>query len=199
MRKFWLILTLAFWSLPALADFAGPTPLPPSFGAALSPVLTNPTSTLQLTSSTSVYAAGNLIASSATAGSVVVPSFAIANSAGGASIPRVRLSNNDATSTAWGGQTVQVDLWSTAPTFTNGDRAAWAVATGSAAHLGAFTCILSAVTGDGVYQECAPSVGTAVYIKLASGTSVYWTLQAVTGTGTTGASKVFTIAAEVYN
>ena len=60
-------------------------------------VATNPTSSLTLPSTQTAYAAGSLIASSATAGSVVVPSFTIANSAGGALIPRIRLSTNDAT------------------------------------------------------------------------------------------------------
>jgi hypothetical protein len=160
---------------------------------------TNPTSTLTLTSATTAYTAGQLIASNASAGSVVVPSFAIANSAGAAAISRVRLTTNDATGTAWGAQTIQVDLWSAAPTFTNGDRGAWAVATGSAGHLGMFYCIVSAEQGDGAWAECAPTVGNAVLVKLGSGTAIYWTLNALTGSGVTGASKVFTLTAEITN
>ena len=161
---------------------------------------TNPTSTLTMTSATTAYTAGQLIATSATAGSVVVPSFAIANSAGAAMIPSVELQVNDATSTSWGGQTVQVDIWSAAPTFANGDRAAWLTATGSASHLGAFTCIMSAVQGDGEYAECAPTVGNFVGpIKLASGTSIFWTLNATTGSGVTGANKVWTLTPRVLN
>jgi hypothetical protein len=165
----------------------------------LSPSGTNPTSTLTLTSATTAYTAGQLIANNATAGSVVVPSFAIATSAGSAAIGRLRLSANDATSTAWGAQTVQVDLWSTAPTFTNGDRGAWLAATGSAAHLASFSCSMSAVQGDGVFGECSPSVGSFALPKLASGTSIFWTLKASTGSGVTGASKVFTLTAELVN
>jgi hypothetical protein len=170
-----------------------------AFGAAASPVTTNPTSTLTLTSATTAYTAGQLIANNATAGSVVVPSFAIANSAGGALIPRLRLSTNDSTSTAWGAQTVQIDLWLAAPTFTNGDRAAWSIATGTGNHLGAFTCLMSAEYGDGAYAECSPAVGNGVMPKLASGTAVYWTAKATTGSGLTGASKVFTLTAEELN
>lgn len=164
-----------------------------------SSAVTNPVSTLTLTSATTAYTAGQLIASSATAGSVVVPSFAIANSAGGAIIARLRLSTNDATSTAWGGQTIQVDLWSAAPTFTNGDRGAWSPATGSANHLGAFSCLMSAEYGDGAFGECFPVVGNAVMPKLASGTAIFWSLDAVTGSGITGASKIFTVTAEELN
>lgn len=165
--------------------------------------VTSSTSTLTLPAATTAYTAGQLIANSATAGSVVVPSFAIANTAGGAIIPRLRLSTNDATATGWGAQTIQVDLWSVAPTFTNGDRAAWLPATGSASHLAAYTCTMAgttaAVWGDGIAGECSVSPGNATTIKLASGTSVFWTLDAISGSGVTGVSKVFTLTAELLN
>lgn len=161
--------------------------------------ITNPTSTLTMTGATTAYTAGQLIASSATAGSVVVPSFAIATSAGGAIIPRLRLSTNDATGTAWGAASIQVDLWSAAPTWTNGDRAAWSPATGTASHLGSYACTMSAEYGDGTYAECSSAVGNAAMPKLASGTSVFWSLKAVTGSGVTGASKVWTLTAEELN
>lgn len=167
--------------------------------ATSSGAVTNPTSTLTLPSATTAYTAGQLIASSATAGSITVPSFSIANAGGGAVIARLRLSTNDATSTAWGGQTIQVDLWSAAPTFANGDRGAWSPATGTAGHLGAFSCVMSAEYGDGAYGECAPAVGQAAMPKLASGAAIYWTLDAITGSGVTGAGKVFTLTAEELN
>jgi hypothetical protein len=170
-----------------------------SVTAASSGAITNPTSTLTLPSTTAAYTAGQLIANSATAGSVVNPSFAIANSAGGAMVSRLRLTTNDTTSTAWGAQTIRVDLWSTTPTWTNGDRGAWSPATQTAAHLGSFTCTVSAEYGDGAFSECAPAVGNAAVIHLASGTSVFWSLQAVSGSGVTGASKVFTLTAELLN
>ncbi len=170
-----------------------------SFGAATSPIATNPTSTLTLPATTTAYSAGQLIANNATAASVTVPSFAIANGGGGAIISRLRLSTNDVTSTAWGGHTIQVDLWSAAPTWTNGDRGAWSPATGTANHLGAFTCVMSAEYGDGAYAECAPAVGNVAVPKLASGAAIFWSLESVDGSGVTGTSKVFTLAAELLN
>jgi len=167
--------------------------------ASVNGVLTNPTSTLTLTATTTAYTAGQLIANSATAGSVVNPSFVIANSAGGAVISRLRLSTNDTTATAWGAQTIQVDLWTVTPTWTNGDRGTWSPATGTGSHLAAFTCLMSAEFGDGAYAECAPTVGTFASVKLPSGTSIFWSLQAVSGSGVTGASNAFTVAAEVLN
>jgi hypothetical protein len=166
----------------------------------ITPFSGNPTSTLTLTSATTAYTAGQLIANNSTAGSVVVPSFAYSNIIGSAAIiPRLRLSTNDTTSTAWGGQTIQVDLWSAAPTFSNGDRGTWSPATGAASHLGSFSCTMSAEYGDGAYAECAPAVGNFALPKLPGAALVYWTLDAISGSGATGASKVFTLTAEVLN
>lgn len=175
-------------------------------GAASSQITTNPTSTLTLPSTTTAYAAGQLICTNAAAATcntaLASQTFAIANSAGAATIPRLRLTTNDNTSTAWGLATIQIDLWTAAPTFaTTGDRGAFTTdfATGTAGHLGAYTCIMSAELGDGAYSECYPQVGNSTLVKLASGTSVFWTAQAVTGSGVTGASKVFTLTAELGN
>ena len=189
---------------PLFFTIEGTVPLPT--GAAtlaaqsLSPSITNPSSVLTLTSATTAYAAGYNIASSATAGSIVVPSFAIATSSGSAHIPTARLISNDATSTAWPGVTVQVDLWSAAPTFTNGNGAAYAVATGSAGYLGSFYCTFAAAeAGDGNYAVCLPTRGSAIDITLASGTTVYWSSSAVTASGTLAASKTLTLEPEIWN
>ncbi len=159
-------------------------------------VESNPTSTLTLTSATTARSANTLVANNATAGSIVVPSLTLTNP--GALIPRLRLSINDATSTAWGAVSVQIDLWSAAPTFTNGDGGAFAVATGAANHLGSYTGTFSAVAGDGVYAELAPVVGTVSAPRLAAPT-IYWSMIAVSATGVTGASKTVTLTAETLS
>ena len=159
----------------------------------------NPQSTLQMTSATTQYTAGWLVASNATAGSVVVPSFTIGNVQGAALIPRVRLYSSD-TANTWGAQTLTVDLWTAAPTFTNGDRGAYSPATGTANHLGSYSCIMSAVYGDGSYAECAAAVGNFSLAKLAAGQQIWWSLTATSGsTTTTTASKTFVLTAEVLN
>jgi hypothetical protein len=151
-------------------------------------------STLPLTAATTAYTSGLLIASSATAGSVVVPSITLPAQTG--FIPRLRLSINDATSTAWGGTSIQIDLWSSAPTFSTGDRTPFSIATGAASHLGSYSCTMSPEYGDGVYAECAPSVGATPSLSL-SGTTVYWTAKTLSGGGVTAGSKVMTLTAEV--
>lgn len=166
----------------------------------LSGAVTNPASILTMTSATTAYSAGQLIASSATAGSVVNPSFVILNSGGGAAIPRLRISNSDTTTTAWPGVQIQIDLWTATPTWTNGDRATWLPATGAGFHLASYTCTMSTpVWGDGYSAECGPAVGTFSAAKLASGTQVFWSLKAVSASGITGASKIWSLIAELVN
>lgn len=161
--------------------------------------VTNPTSTLSLTSSTTAYAAGNLIANNATAGSITVPNFTLPNSAGGFVAGRILLTVNDSGG-GWSGATVQLDLFTAAaPTFTNGDHAAFAVATGSANHRAQYTCTFYTAQGDGTWAECIPSFGTYVLVKLASGTALYWTLQSLNGTGALQASKTITATLEEVN
>lgn len=158
--------------------------------------ITNATSTLTLPATTTAYTAGQAIASSATAGSVVVPSFTIPNTAGGFYLPAMLLTTTDP---AWSGAVVQIDTWRVAPTLTNGDRGAYLIATGSASYLGSYACALTSA-GDGSYSACAPTVGTTPAVRLASGTSVFWTIQTTTGTtSVTAASGVFTLTAELSN
>lgn len=161
----------------------------------LAPQVSNPVSTLTLSSATGAYGAGQLMANSASATGVVVPSFTITNSGGG--IPRLRLSTNDATTGAYSNMQIQIDLWSAAPTFSNGDRGAFQPATGSANHLGAFTCVMpSGAWGDGLATECFPQVGNFPMPKLASPT-IFWSAQTLTAGGATASGKTLTLTAEI--
>lgn len=150
-------------------------------------------STLSLTSSTTAYTSGQLVANNATAGSVTNPSFSMP--AAGGAIPRLRVQTTDTTSTAWANASIQIDLWNAAPTWTNGDHATWLPATGSASHIASFTCSFpSAVWGDGLATECTPNQGN--YISTTS-TTIYWSVQATSGSGVLGASKAIKLIAEV--
>jgi len=162
---------------------------------------TNPTSTLTLTSSTTAYLPNQLVANNATAGSITVPSFVIANSGGSAAVNALVVTINDATSTGWCGQSIQIDLWRAAPTFSTGDRTTYntALATGAANYIGSFSGSFAPCIGDGTYARLTPIQGGPPMPKLSSGTNVYWTEIALTGGGTTGASKVQTVTAELQN
>lgn len=193
MKKLLALLTFLGCLSAAIAD-----PLSPWMGS-----FTN-SSTITLTSRTTARSAGTLMANNATAASITNQLFKIAKGYQGAFIPRLRLSINDATSTAWNGQTIQIDLWSCAPTWTNADAGTWLPATGSACHLGAFTCVMpSAEWGDGIATECSPNVSNFAMPNIADNVlevppraGIYWSLQAVTGSGVTGASAVVTMTPE---
>ena len=144
---------------------------------------------------------GQLIASSATAGSIVVPSVAVAAGNGASSlIPKAILWTN-ATS-GWSSGTVNIELYSAAPTFTNGDGGTYAVATGSAGYLGTMSCTFGQTygsatvgqAGDGAYAECVPLAGTVMAPHTASArATVFWTLYSTsTLTKAGGATFTFT-------
>jgi hypothetical protein len=157
-------------------------------------VTTNPTSVLTRPGDTNAYAVNDLIASSTTAGSVTVPSFTGTRvSAGAGWIERLRLYTNHTTGLDL--VQVRVRLWTAAPTFSNGDNGAFAVATGAAGYLGRAEGILEQF-GDGAVAILVPYTGQSFGIKLSSGTSVYWTLETLTAF-TPASGKTFTLVPEI--
>lgn len=149
-----------------------------------------PTSTLTRPANTTAYAQNDLIASSTTAGSIVVPSLTI--TFGEYVVGRLRLATN--VTTGWDGATLRVRLWTAAPTYTNGDNGAYAVATGAASYLGACDVTL-AQDADGARGDCAPTVGAAFAGR---GTKIYWDLQQTSAAALTPVSgQTFTLIAEV--
>lgn len=155
-------------------------------------------SSFTLPATTTAYTAGQLMANSATGGSVVVPSFNVNSMAGSSDVVlhRGELWINDTTASSWNGQKITIDLWSLAPTFANGDRSTFSPTTGTANHLAAFTCTMSNIYGDGVWGECTINNGSALIISGNNPTQVFWTATALTGSGTTGASKTVTFLPE---
>lgn len=185
---------LMYQGSPA-APVTSTAPLAVSAGS--SATVTNPSSTLTRPANTTAYAANQLVGNNVTAGSVTVPSVAIVNTAGGALIPRVRLTTNK--TSGWDQVTIRVRLWTAAPTYTNGDGAAYVPATGAAALLGSYDVLLTQF-GDGANGVGAPAVGNAVMVKLASGTALFWDMQYVGTAALTPASgQTFTLTAEALN
>jgi len=157
-----------------------------------SAAVTNPTSTLTLPATTTAYTSGQQIGAAGA-------SFSIPNTAGGFYLPALLLTSNDTAANIWAGVIIQIDLWRAAPTL-GGDRTAYAVTAGSANYLGSYSCTMAGAA-DGGYAACAPLVGTTPSLRLASGTSVFWTpflFSRPTGIAT-GASKTLTLTAELSN
>jgi hypothetical protein len=146
---------------------------------------------------TVAYAQGDLIASSTTAGSIVVPSVQAARpplSSG--SIIRARLFT--AVASGWDAAAFTVRLWRSAPTYVNGDNGTYAVATGASGFLGALAITLTQ-GGDGAFGAGAPTIGNAIVFELPQGQQkIYWDLQ-YTGAAalTPAASQQFTLTLEV--
>ena len=167
----------------------------------VSSVLTRP-------ADTNAYAQNDLIASSTTAGSIIVPSFTIPRDQD-TKIVQVRrgiLYTNLTT----GFTTIQghVDLWSKAPTFTNGDNGAYAVATGWANWVGHMTTEVSSAysaSGDGAaLSTVCGNANTDDYLRehflvqRSPGDKLYWTLREIDSTGFTPISgQTFTLALEL--
>jgi hypothetical protein len=155
--------------------------------------ITNPASTLTRPANTAAYAANQLIASSTTAASIMVPSFATGMGAG--ILPRLRLRTN--APSGWGGVNLSINLWSAAPTYTNGDGGAYAPATGSAAWLANFLILSLQQFGDGAIGSGGLTSANEMAFRLGA-TAVYWDLQ-ILSAATPMSGQTFTLTAEVLS
>ena len=157
----------------------------------------NSTSTGTAVTATLEYKPNDLIANAAAAGSVVVPSFAIATSAGGGIIPRLSLRTSAVGVATWSGANLSINLWSLAPTYTNGDAQLYAPATGSASWLANFLVTLNQF-GDGAVGAGQLTGANQMALKLASGTAVFWDIQ-VLSFMTPVFGQTFTLTPELLN
>jgi hypothetical protein len=129
-------------------------------------------STLTRPADTNAYAQNDLIASSTTAGSVVVPSFVadidetdLIEITGG-----ILYTSGEAVATF----AVHVDLWSVAPTFTNGDNGTYAIASGMASWLGHLSSDVVGTFGrgtDGAAMDLSPG---STYLSGYSTEGIFW-------------------------
>lgn len=176
------------------------TPSNPSPTASyLSPTLSVPSSTLTRPANTTAYAGSSatpqLVASSTTAGSIVVPSFAIGTSGGQAMIPLVTLSTN--VTTGWGNVALLITLWTAAPTYSTGDGGTYTPATGAARATAQYACVLTQV-GDGAWCTASPVVGNAPILHPASGAAIFWDIQ-IQSSATPISGQTFTLKPQLAN
>jgi hypothetical protein len=165
--------------------------------ATLGGTAVNSTSTGTAVTATLEYKPNDLIANAAAAGSVVVPSFAIATSAGGGIIPRLRLRTSAVGVATWSGANLSINLWSAAPTYTNGAAQLYAQATGSASWLANFLVTLNQF-GDGAVGAGQLTGANQMALKLASGTAVFRDIQ-VLSFMTPVFAQTFTLTPELLN
>ncbi len=142
-------------------------------------------------SGTTQYSVGQLIANSATAGSVTPLALTVCRVNGGTfQIDRVRVHTPD---TGAAGQTVKVEFYQTSPTFTNGDHGAWL--TTESGFLGEALVTLSYTFSDQSKGIGVPLGGIIKGSCAASSTTIFAAIQAGTAITPQGA-KVWTATVE---
>ena len=158
--------------------------------------IANVSNSFAVPNSAATYAVGDLIANSATAGSVTPLTFAgVARvAAGAASVIKARLSK---TGTGTTGAAFILHLYSASPTPSNGDDGAW-LTNQAANYLGAFEFSLAnmRVFTDGVSCNGITLTGYPVTFDLSSGTTIYGLLEA-RGAYVRTAAETFTVTLEV--
>jgi hypothetical protein len=149
---------------------------------------------------TTAYAAGDLVANSTVAASVVPLSWTAARvPAGSGMVRRARLKKSG---TAVANASFRLHLYGADPSaasgITNGDNGAWL--TKESGYLGSFDCDMSGATGrafsDSAEVLGVPAVGTEVNFSLASGQAVYGLLEARAAYAPASA-EVFTCVLEI--
>lgn len=165
-------------------------------------LITNPSATLTLPNSTTTYAVGELVANSATAGSVTPLEFTVTGESGGSFlVTGVVIKSNRTAATTVGN--FRLHLYSAAPTVdTTGDRGVFGdnVNMGSARYLGALDFTMDRRHKDGHGGGGQPVTRAYIPVKLASGTSIYGLVEARANyarSQVSGNSEVFTIALDV--
>jgi hypothetical protein len=149
--------------------------------------------TLTRPADTNVYASGDLVANSTTAGSVTPMQFSVARVAGGSGmIRRVRLRKSGTSIT---NASFRLHLYSASPTVTNGDNGVW-LSDQAATYLGGLDVTLDRAFSDGAAGNGLPISGSEINFDLAAGLVVYGLLEA-RGAYTPISAEVFIASLEV--
>lgn len=161
-------------------------------------MLVTPSNSFTRPANTTQYADADLVANSATAGSVVPLKFQVSGlSSGRGRVRRARLHHSQATNTDshFSLHLFSADPTSTAPT--NGDNGAFALAVGSGSYLGEIAIdgtTLGMVATDGAMHQAAPA--SPIIYDLDTGRTLYGLIEAK-DTYTPASAEVFTVTIEV--
>jgi hypothetical protein len=145
---------------------------------------------------TVAYVAGDLVANSTTAGSVVPLACAAARiNAGTGVVRRARLST---TKTGLAGTEVfRIHLFKTAPTVANGDNGAFSCNGVAAILLGYIDVTMDRIFTDGAKGIGVPAVGSEIMFQAGAGTTNIYALVEARGAYTPISGEVLTVALEV--
>lgn len=143
---------------------------------------------------TTAYAAGDLIANSITAGSVVPLTFAVSRSADkGFMVRRARIKKSTTGTT---NAAFRLHLYKQSPTVSNGDNGAWL--TNERNYLGAIDVTMDKVFTDAAKGIGVPSAGSDIQGTPDTGTVNIYGLIEARAAYTPGSAEVFTIALETH-
>lgn len=152
------------------------------------PVLADASTTLP--SGTPTYASGQLMANSATAGSVVPMTFNLSRVAGkGGMIRRVRMRK---TGTSLTGASVRLHLYKLLPTCSNGDNGVW-LTNNAANYVGSLDVTFDKAFTDGASGNGVPNMGSEINFT----SDTYYGLLEARGAYTRAAGEVVTCELEV--
>lgn len=144
-------------------------------------------------SDTNVYASGDLVANSTTAGSVVPITVAAGRvNDGTGMVRRVRLTTS---STGVTNKSFRVHFYKTTPTVTNGDNGVW-LSTEST-YLGACDVTIDKAFSDGAKGVGAPNAGSEINFAPSSGTQNIFALIEARAAYTPTSAETITLACEV--
>lgn len=152
----------------------------------------NPSQSFTRPADTTVYASGDTVANSTTAGSVTPLTLTAARVAAGAFMVHrlsLRKSGTSVTNAAF-----RVHLFKTSPTSASGDNAAISM-TGSAGYVGYVDIVIDQAFTDGAVGFSSLAMSDTI-VSLASGTSLYALLEA-RAAYTPISAEVFTLTAEI--
>ena len=153
----------------------------------------NPAASFTRPANTTAYAAGQLVANSTTAGSVVPMAFTLGNSFGPGQfrMMRYRLVKS---STSVANATFRLHLYEAQPAVANGDGGTWL--SSLAAHwLGNMDVSAMYAFSDGAAGTGADPAGAEAFIKMYQGKVIYGLLMAL-GACTPASGETFTVVLE---
>lgn len=143
---------------------------------------------------TTPYASGDLIANSATAGSVVPLTFTVACRINGAKamVRRARFMTPD---TGFAGATIYLKLYRDSPTVTNGDNGIWL--TTESNYIGTISIIADQHFSDAEKGIGVPDKGSEINFSCAGGSTTIYGLEVVGGAVTPVGNKTHTDTLEI--
>lgn len=142
---------------------------------------------------TTIYASGDLVANSTTAGSVAPITVAAARVNGGTGmIRRVRLTTS---STSLTNASFRIHFYKSSPTFTNGDNGAWL--TTESTYLGACDITLDKTFSDAAKGIGSPNIGSEINFDTVGGSVNLYAVVEARAAYTPTSAEVFTLAVEI--